>query len=113
MSGKDFTAIIGANSTPIDAYISKPEAMEQTTTAEDILKARDERTQLGKRTIKKKETKDKKILMLLTQRLYDDLATLASFDRKSLNSLLNEMATEYAHSRRADIEAFNSITKKD
>ena len=111
MSKKDFTDIIGANTTPINAFMTKPEAMTATATAEDILRARDERTQIGKRTIKKKETKDKKILMLLTQSLYDDLSTIARFDNKSLNALLNEMATEYTHHRRADIEAFNNIRK--
>lgn len=110
MSKKDFTDIIGANTTPIGAFISTP-AVEATT--EDILKARDERTQIGKRTVKKKEIREKKILMLLTQRLYDDLSALARFDNKSLNSLLNDMATEYTHHRRADIEAFNTITKRD
>lgn len=111
MSKKDFTDIIGANSTPINAYISKPEAVENNTTAEDILKARDERTLIGKRVIRKKETKDKKILMLLTQSLYDDLSTIARFDNKSLNALLNEVMKEYAHHRQADIEAFNNIRK--
>ena len=111
MSKKDFNEIIGANSTPLEAFI-RPQATEQEATAQDILKARDERAVIGKRVVRKKETKDKKILMLLTQKLYDDLSTLASFDRKSLNSLLNEVMTEYTHHRQADIEAFNSITRK-
>lgn len=111
MSKKDFTDIIGANSTPINAFIKKPEAVDDNATTEDILKARDERTLIGKRVIRKKETKDKKILMLLTQSLYDDLSKLARIDNKSLNALLNEVMKEYAHHRQADIEAFNNIKR--
>lgn len=111
MSKKDFTDIIGANSTPINAFITKP-AETETATAEDILTARDERAMLGRRVVvKKKEIRDKKILMLLTQRLYDDLSTIARFDNKSLNALLNEVMTDYAHQRHNDIEAFNNIRK--
>ena len=110
MSKKDFTDIIGANSTPINAFITKP-AETATATAEDILTARDERAMLGRRVVKKKEIRDKKILMLLTQRLYDDLSTIARFDNKSLNALLNEVMTDYARQRHNDIEAFNNIRK--
>lgn len=112
MSKKDFTDIIGANSTPINAYISKPEALDNNTTAEDILKARDERATIGRREVKKKKAiRDKNILMLLTQKLYDDLHAIARIDNKSLNALLNDVMAEYAHHRQADIEAFNNIKK--
>ena len=52
---------------------------------------------------------DKRLNLLLTQALYDDLTALSRFDGKSVNSIINEALTELTTARKGDIEKIRSL----
>ena len=82
------------------AYLSTT-TLEDRETIEAKLQAERER--------RNKPRLDKRLNLLLTQALYDDLTALSRFDGKSVNSIINEALTELTTARKCDIEKIRSL----
>lgn len=88
------------NEYPATAYLSTT-TLEDRETIEAKLQAERER--------RNKPRLDKRLNLLLTQALYDDLTALSRFDGKSVNSIINEALTELTTARKGDIEKIRSL----
>ena len=85
---------------PATAYLSTP-TLKDKDSIEAELKAERER--------RNKPRLDKRLNLLLTQALYDDLSDLSRFDGRSVNSIINEALTELTTKRKSDIEKIRSL----
>ena len=56
--------------------------------------------------------KDYRLNLLIARELRDTLQTLADFDRKSLNALINDALAAYAADRKADYETYAAFLEK-
>ena len=69
------------------------------------------------KTLKKRKSdgaakKDYRLNLLITRKLRDTLQTLADFDRRSLNALINDALAAYAADRETDYETYTAFLKK-
>lgn len=85
---------------PAQAFISTP-PLKDKESIEAELKAERER--------RNKPRLDKRLNLLLTQALYDDLTALSRFEGKSVNSIINEVLSELTTARKDDIEKIRSL----
>lgn len=100
MKKPDFKAEVMNEINPATAYLSTT-TLEDRETIEAKLQAERER--------RNKPRLDKRLNLLLTQALYDDLTALSRFDGKSVNSIINEALTELTTARKGDIEKIRSL----
>lgn len=56
--------------------------------------------------------KDYRLNLLIPRELRDTLQTLADFDRRSLNALINDALAAYAADREADYQTYTAFLKK-
>ena len=107
MTKKSFIDDVAKDYNPAEAFISTPAPtpakppLEDRETIEAKLQAERER--------RNKPRLDKRLNLLLTQALYDDLTALSRFDGKSVNSIINEALTELTTARKSDIEKIRSL----
>lgn len=107
MSKKTFIEDVKNEYNPAEAFLSKAPIetpkppLEDRETIEAKLQAERER--------RNKPRLDKRLNLLLTQALYDDLSDLSRFDGKSVNSIINEALSELTTARRNDIEKIRSL----
>lgn len=106
MTKKSFIDDVAKDYNPAEAFISKAPTpakppLEDRETIEAKLRAERER--------KSKPRLDKRLNLLLTQALYEDLTALSRFDGKSVNSIINEALTELTTARKSDIEKIRSL----
>jgi hypothetical protein len=107
MTKKSFIDDVAKDYNPAEAFISTPAQtptkppLEDRETIEAKLQAERER--------RNKPRLDKRLNLLLTQALYDDLTALSRFDGKSVNSIINEALTELTTARKGDIEKIRSL----
>ena len=100
MSKKSFIDDVASEYNPAQAFISTP-PLKDKDSIEAELKAERER--------RNKPRLDKRLNLLLTQALYDDLSDLSRFEGKSVNSLINEALQNLTTARKGDIEKIRSL----
>ena len=97
---KTFINDVTSEYNPAQAFISTP-PLKDKESIEAELKAERER--------RNKPRLDKRLNLLLTQALYDDLTALSRFEGKSVNSIINEVLSELTTARKDDIEKIRSL----
>lgn len=111
MTKKSFTdnPAINFMSTP-EHETATPQTDEQTTLEQEetALRAQSKR---GRKTVGATK-RDVRLNLLITQDLHERLKTLADFDRRSLNALINKTLENYAESRDADYKTYTAFLKR-
>ena len=87
-----------------------PQTDEQTTLEQEetALRAQSKR---GRKTVGATK-RDVRLNLLITRELHERLKTLADFDRRSLNALINKTLENYAESRDADYKTYTAFLKR-
>ena len=109
MSKKSFIDDVTKDYNPAEAFISTPAPaptpakppLEDRETIEAKLQAERER--------RNRPTLEKRLNLLLTDELFNDLKDLSRFDGRSVNKIINETLAEYMDSRRDDLNKIRSL----
>lgn len=106
MSKKSFINDV-ASYNPAEAFISTPTPAP----AKPQLEDRDsiEAKLQAERERRNKPTLEKRLNLLLTDELFNDLKDLSRFDGRSVNKLINETLADYVASRQDDLNKIRSL----
>ena len=107
MTKKSFINDVVKEYNPAEAFLSKAPAETLTPSLKD--KDSIEAELKAERERRNKPRLDKRLNLLLTQALYEDLTDLSRFDGKSVNSIINEALTELTTARKDDIQKIRSL----
>lgn len=98
------------NDNPALAYISTFQAQETEDTA---CTDNTEHTHVAPITPKKKETKNRRVNLIMAPSLHSDLTILAHIQRVSLNELVSRVMGEYVTEKQGQIQKYLTITGDD
>ena len=107
MEKKSFIDDVTNSYNPAEAFISTAQPEPTTAKLEDReaieakLKAERER--------RNKPTLEKRLNLLITEKLYNDLKDLSRFDGRSVNGIINDTLAEYVASRQNDLNKIRSL----